>query len=368
MSLARSPGPGNAVGVGNRTAGLAAIVLLVAALAACAEDTPTELRGPPAGGSTSTSPTSSGTAEPQTTEPVDSGAGDLPAPLRLEDIDRARTVKAEPFADFAVAAGGGVWVSGVEPGLVRYDGTSGEITARVRVPGEMGQALAATRQEVLVPVTAPALALRVNARTGQVRSRVKLPANPLSEAAAGFDGATGYVLVDLLEPRIVAIEGERIVDEIPAPAGATAVRGGFGALWIPTSSNTVERYSLASGRWTTIAVGPEPRFLDVGFGAAWVMNQGDGSVTRIDAQSRAAERIPVTGTAIRGGDLTVGGGAVWLRTDSQVARIDPGTLRVTHVIDLPPGSASAAATDDLLVITNHDHEAVHLVPLPLPAG
>jgi hypothetical protein len=49
-----------------------------------------------------------------------------------------------------------------------------------------------------------------------------------------------------------------------------------------------------------------------------------------------------------------------------VARIDPRTRAVTHLIDLPPGSASAAATDDLLVITNHDHVAVHLVPLPLP--
>lgn len=57
---------------------------------------------------------------------------------------------------------------------------------------------------------------------------------------------------------------------------------------------------------------------------------------------------------------------MWLRTDSQVARIDPRSRAVTHLIALPPGSGSAAATDDLLVVTNHDHEAVHLVPLPLP--
>jgi hypothetical protein len=55
-----------------------------------------------------------------------------------------------------------------------------------------------------------------------------------------------------------------------------------------------------------------------------------------------------------------------LRTDSQVARIDPRTRAVTHVIDLPPGSGSAAAVDGFLLITNHDHDAVHVVPLPLP--
>lgn len=55
-----------------------------------------------------------------------------------------------------------------------------------------------------------------------------------------------------------------------------------------------------------------------------------------------------------------------LRTDSSVARIDPRTRAVTHLIELPPGSASAAAVDGMLLITNHDHDAVHVVPLPLP--
>ncbi|WP_322938544.1 NHL repeat-containing protein [Nocardioides bizhenqiangii] len=275
-------------------------------------------------------------------------------------------MKALPFADFAVAAGSGVWVSGVDPGAVRYDGASGAITARVEVPGEVVQALAATQDEVLIPVVFPDQLLRLDGTTGKVLARVELPDEPLREGAVGIDGDVGYVLVDVLDPRILVIEGDRITDEIPAPDGATAVRAGSGSLWVPTSGHTVERYSLKEETWKSIAVGPDPRFLDVGFGAVWVMNQGDGSVTRIDARTGTAETLPVTGEPIGGGDLTVGAGAVWLRTDSQVARIDPSTHAVTHVIDLPPGSASAAATDDLLVITNHDHDAVHLVPLPLP--
>ena len=39
---------------------------------------------------------------------------------------------------------------------------------------------------------------------------------------------------------------------------------------------------------------------------------------------------------------------------------------MTHWIGLPPGSGSVAATDRALWITNHDHLAVHQVPLPLP--
>ena len=282
----------NVGGVVHRTARLAAVTLLVAALAACSRDaSPASPEEPETLASTSTDPTPTEIAEPESAVPPYLPAGDLPNPLRLEDIG-ARTVEAEPFADFAVAAGSGVWVSGVTPGAVRYDGASGAITARTRVSGEVGQALAATPSEVLVPVTNPAVLLRLDATTGEVRARVKLPADPLSEATTGVDGDTGYVLIDPLEPRIVVVEGDRIVDEIPTPEGAAAVRAGFGSLWVPTTNDTVERYSLRSGKWTTIAVGPQPRFLDVGFAAVWVMNQGDGSVTRIDARSRTTETLP----------------------------------------------------------------------------
>ena len=349
----------------DRVARLAVVTLLTAGLAACSGDDSPTSPGAESSASASSDPTPTEAAEPQPAEASSLPAGDLPRPLRLRDLG-AKTVKAAPFADFAAAVGGGVWVSGVAPGAVRYDDPSGAITARARVPGEVGQALAATLSEVLVPVSYPAILLRLDATTGEVRARVKLPDSPLSEAAAGVDGDTGYVLVDPLEPRIVVVEGERVADEIPAPEGATAVRAGMGSLWVPTADDTVERYTLRSGKWTSIAVGPQPRFLDVGFGAAWVMNQGDGSVTRIDAQTGTTEALPITGKSIGGGDLTVGADAVWLRTDSQVARIDPRTRAVTHLINLPPGSASAAASGGLLVITNHDHDAVHLVPLPLP--
>lgn len=301
-------------------------------------------------------------------EPSYLPAGDLPPVLTLKAVG-ARTVTALPFADFAVAAGDGVWVSGVAPGVVRY-GADGGVTARARVPGEITQALAADDTEVLVPTRYPNSLVRLDAATGAVRARVRLPSSPVIEGAVGLDRTQGYVLVDPVEvgdgPSIAVVRGSRVVELIPAPDGALAVRAGYGALWVPTREHTVERYSVGGGRWTSIPVGQSPRFLDVGFGAVWVMNQGDGSITRIDAETNETQAIPVTGERIGGGDLTVGGGAVWLRTDSSVARIDPDSRTITHLVELPVGSASAAATDDLLVISNHDHQAVHLVPLPLP--
>ena len=340
--------------------GVCATAVLAFALTACTDAA--EPDSSPSPSATSSSPSASPTPE-ETPSPTYLPAGELPKALSLKAV-RGRTLPAEPFADFAVAAGDGVWVSGVAPGAVRYD-VDGRITARVKVRGAVVQALAADGPDVLVPSLTPSLLLRLDAATGAERARVKLPASPVAEAVVGAADGRAYVLVEPSEPRIAVIEG-KVIEEIPAPDGAVAVRAGQGSLWVPTSNHTVERLDMRTGKWTSIPVGPSPRFLGVGFGAVWVMNQGDGSVTRVDARSGKAEQIAVTGLRIGGGDLTVGAGGVWLRTDSSVARIDPRTLKVTHLIELPPGSASAAAVDGMLLITNHDHDAVHVVPLPLP--
>lgn len=345
---------------------VAALLLIAGVMAGCAETDADPEAGQPTSETSGAAPGSSEetTDAEAAPEPTYLGAGDLPGELSLREVE-ARTQPALPFADFAAAAGGGVWVSGVAPGAVRYD-ARGQITARTRIPGEVVQALAATSEEVWVPSRYPNALFRLDAGTGAVLDRVRLPAEPLPEAVVGAAAGRAYVLVDVAEPRIAVVEGDAVVEQLAAPDGAVAVRAGFGSLWIPTSDDTVHRMDLEAGESTAIPVGPSPRFLDVGFGAVWVMNQGDGSVSRIDAGSGETEQLAVTGLSISGGDLTVGAGAVWLRTDSQVVRIDPRTRRATHVIAPPPGSASAAATDEFLLISNHDHNAVHVVPLPLP--
>ncbi|MGZ5404825.1 MAG: hypothetical protein ACXWDL_09260, partial [Nocardioides sp.] len=290
---------------------------------------------------------------------------ELPTPLKLRDVD-GRTIAAKPFADFAVAAADGVWVTGVSPGAVRYDDTSGRITARTGLDGGVEQALEHSAGSVWIPTTAPEL-LRVDADTGQVMTRTPLPVNPVPEGVVGAVGATAYVLADEVEPTIFVVERGRVTDRIPAPDFAVAVRAGYGALWVPTATSTVERYDLETGDWTSIPTGPGPRFLDVGFGAVWVMDQGDGSVTRIDARTLEPKVLSGSQNLIGGGDLTTGGGGVWLRTDDSVLRIDPRSHEVTHLLELPPGSGSVAATPRALWITNHDHLAVHVVPLPLPS-
>jgi streptogramin lyase len=85
-----------------------------------------------------------------------------------------------------------------------------------------------------------------------------------------------------------------------------------GVVWISQATgSTLSAVNAESGTLLPpIAVGPNPRFLTGGAGAMWTLNQGDGSVTRVDLATRATQRIALQ-TPGRGGDLQFGDGYVW---------------------------------------------------------
>ena len=81
----------------------------------------------------------------------------------------------------------------------------------------------------------------------------------------------------------------------------------------------------------TIPVGPAPRFLTVGEGGVWTLNQKDGSVTRIDPKTNKVVATIEVGVPGRGGDISAGEGSVWVTAfDFPVSRIDPATNKVVQ--------------------------------------
>jgi hypothetical protein len=79
-------------------------------------------------------------------------------------------------------------------------------------------------------------------------------------------------------------------------------KGKFGAVAVidPVAGRLVDR----------VAVGNQPTMIRAGYGAAWVLNKGDGTVTRIDAHShRVIDTL--TSDAVANA-LTLGAGGVWL--------------------------------------------------------
>jgi streptogramin lyase len=94
------------------------------------------------------------------------------------------------------------------------------------------------------------------------------------------------------------------------------------------------------------------------------MDQASGTVTRVDAAGRVVATIQVSDRPIEGGDIAVGGGSVWVRTEQDlVVRIDPRTNLADARFGPPSGSGSVVADDTALWVSAHDVASVWRLPL-----
>ena len=75
----------------------------------------------------------------------------------------------------------------------------------------------------------------------------------------------------------------------------------------------MSRVNASTNRVTDeIPVGQGPRFLTFGGDAVWTLNQGDGTITRIDPTSNKVAANITAGLQGKGGEITFGDGHVWL--------------------------------------------------------
>ena len=101
-----------------------------------------------------------------------------------------------------------------------------------------------------------------------------------------------------------------------------------------------------------VHVGRTPTIVAAGYGGAWVLNKGDGTLMHIDAHSHrvlGTVRLDVTAT-----DLAIGAGGVWLagrpRGDvahpleyAKLERLDPATGHIDRDFDTNTGASVLAA-------------------------
>jgi YVTN family beta-propeller protein len=78
-----------------------------------------------------------------------------------------------------------------------------------------------------------------------------------------------------------------------------------------------------------VAVGPNPRFTPVGGGSIWTLNQGDGTVSRVDVKTRKLITNIEVGVPGGGGEIAFGEGYVWVTVfEIPLSQIDPDTNKV----------------------------------------
>ena len=328
------------------------VALLAVALVACGGPPPTPQ---PSDQVTSPSPSPSGSAGP-------SGA-----PIDIVAAGAARIdLTGEP--DWVAVAGGSAWVA-VNGGVRRVDGATGEPEGLVPVPGVICLAMDIGFDSLWAGSCDRHLLARIDPVAGSLDTPfIDLPVAALQREGSIGVGESGVWLVStdhellFLNPITNRVEGRW-----PLPAGAAAVRAGLGAVWVTVfDAGELLRIDPADPRTSrAIEVGEGPRFLAIGEDAVWVMNQADGTVSRVDAGGSVVATVKVSDAPIGGGDIAVGGGIVWVRTEQDlVVGIDAATNEIEHRYGPPSGSGSVATEGGVVWVTAHDTSSLWRFPLP----
>jgi len=309
------------------------------------------------------------TAETTTSAPTATAPAGLP---EVEDIEVAggQAIEALPFADWVTIAGDSAWVANVEDGVARYDLATGELLGSAPTGTDVCLAMDQGFDSLWVGDCATNTVVRVDVATGEVRARIPLDGAQLpSESSIAVDDTGVWVLTVGTEPDLLRIDPatNAVVDTIPAPAEAAAVRAGEGSLWVtrPRTGQLIRVDPATGEEQAEIDVAAYSIFLAVGEGGVWTLGADTAEVSHVDpATDQVVATILVGEGSVSGGDIAVGGGYVWARvSDSLVAQIDPATDEVVARFGPPAGSGSVAAAEDAVWISAHDVDTVWRLPL-----
>jgi streptogramin lyase len=245
------------------------------------------------------------------------GVASLHAPSRrdIADLQTLSTIRLGAKADWVAVTDDSVWVGSTGPNAVhQIDAATGQVVAVVDVPGEPCAGLATGFGSLWVPLCAkrPAVA-RVDLLKRQLTG--VFPVN-LVTAEAGVTTGSGNVW--LMTDHAGTLTGLNpltgsVRRTLQVPAGSYNPLFSGGLIWVTRAAGaTVTAVDPVAGDpVVSIDTGPEPRFLAAGYGAIWTLNQGDGTLSRIDARSKLLTATVQLDTPGPGGDIAVGGGMVW---------------------------------------------------------
>jgi hypothetical protein len=322
------------------------------------------LAGLACGGSPPTAPSTSGvtTSPPPTGSPTASPGGRV-------DIETAGAthIDVSGAPDWLAVAGDSAWAA-VEGGVRRLDGKTGEPDGLVPIPGSICLAFDVGFDSIWAGSCDRHLLARIDPGTGSLDTPlIDLPIDALQEEGSIGVGDSGVWLIST-DPKLLHLDPvtNSIDGEWPLPASAAAVRAGLDAVWVTVpASDTLLRIDPADPRTArSIKVGNGPRFLAVGADGVWVMNQADGTVSRVSGSGEVLATVDVSNVPIKGGDITVGGGRVWVRIEQDlVVAIDPTTNAIVDRYGPPSGSGSVAADDDAAWVSAHDTASVYRLSL-----
>jgi virginiamycin B lyase len=250
----------------------------------------------------------------------------------------------EGAPDWQAVTDDAVWVSSEPKNTVhRLDAKTNKVVAVVEVGKEPCSGLAAAFGSLWVPNCGDKTMSRVDRKTNKVVATI--PVGPAgSEGGLTANADSIWILSDK-KGTLSRIDPDtnRMVAEIQVPAGSfVCVLGEDEAIWVVSTEKSVvvrvdPNTNLVTDR---VAVGPQPRFTTAGAGSIWTLNQGDGTISRIDAKTRKLVANIEAGLPGGGGEIAFGEGFVWATVfDIPLSQIDPDTNKVVKQWIGPGGDA-----------------------------
>jgi virginiamycin B lyase len=280
----------------------------------------------------------------------------------IEELKPVATIQIGKTADWVAITSDAVWVGSTSPDAVhRIDPKTNREVASVPVPGEPCAGLVPAFGSLWVPLCAqrPALA-KVDLRSNRLTSVLGFGTAAECGITASSDSIWLVVDDQGTLARIDPAKGS-IRQTVKLPPGSCNPRYSHGVVWV-TNAKGAELTAVAAESGVvlaTIPTGPNPRFLTNGGDSIWTLNQGDGSITRIDWRSRRALGSIALGTPGHGGDIAFGGRYVWTTmAGTPLTVVEPAREGETGAGTLfrqwvGPGGDSLAIGHDAIWLTDY---------------
>jgi hypothetical protein len=271
-------------------------------------------------------------------------------------------------ADWVLVTDDAVWVAGSKPfSLLRIDPATNTVVAKFSLSGEACSGLAFGFSSVWVPICAknPMLA-RVDVVTNRIAASFPIEAAN-SEGGITASGDSIWIVTDKKGATLSRINPaiNKVSQKIAIPAGSYNPLFSGGMVWITESDRDILTVvdSSSGNVLDKIPVGPKPRFLAAGGNSIWTLNQGDGSVTRVEINSRKVKATIALGIPGPGGDLGYGADLLWATSfDVPLTAISGKTNKVLRQW-VGSGGDSLRFGHDSIWLTDYYHGTLSRIPL-----
>ena len=266
---------------------------------------------------------------------------------RMSTVSPIAVFPVEGAPDWQVLTDDSVWVTNSPKNTVhRLDAKTNTVAAVVEVGKQPCSGLAAGFGSIWVPNCGDKTLSRIDIKTNKVVAT--LPYGPAdSEGGIATSTDSVWMLTDKkgVLTRIDPASNTAVAQVQVPPGSFSCVLGEDGAIWVSsTENNLVSRVDPKTNMVTDkIAVGPGPRFLTAGGGSIWTLNQGDGTISRVDVNARKRITNIDVGIPGTGGEIAFGEGYVWATLfEIPISQIDPATNKVVHQWFGPGGDSIRA--------------------------